>query len=120
MCKETFCIDTIISVFYFAKNYTLQPQNETQSQYYNSIQIVIFCHITYRHAPDSVEDNRKIIREYHFYMSDNRSHSNEFVQHCFKNYFDFLHEHAISMDRHIIWSDNCIGQFKNAHIFYWL
>ena len=24
------------------------------------------------------------------------------------------------MDRHIIWSDNCTGQFKNAHIFYWL
>ena len=24
------------------------------------------------------------------------------------------------MDRRIIWSDNCTGQFKNAGIFYWL
>ena len=24
------------------------------------------------------------------------------------------------MDRHIIWSDNCTGQFKNGHMFYWL
>ena len=67
-----------------------------------------------------MEDNRKIIREYHFYMSDDRSHSHEFVQHCFKNYFNFLQEHAISMGRHIIWSDNCTSQFKNAHMFYWL
>lgn len=53
-------------------------------------------------------------------MSDDRSHSHKFVQHCFENYFDFLHEHAISMDRHIIWSDNYTGQFINAHMFYWL
>ena len=33
-------------------------------------------------------------------------------------FFNFLHEHAISMDRHIIWSDNCTGQFKNARMFY--
>ena len=86
-CKETFPIGTIISVVDFAENYTLQPQNETQSQYYNSIQIAIFVHITYRHAPDSAEDNRKIIREYLFYMSDDRSHSYEFVQHCFEIFF---------------------------------
>lgn len=42
------------------------------------------------------------------------------MQHCFKNYFDPLQEYAIEMDRHIIWSDNYIGQFKNAHKFYWL
>lgn len=53
-------------------------------------------------------------------MSDDRSHSHEFVQHYFENYFDFLQEHAISIDRHIIRSYNCIGQFKNAHMFYWL
>ena len=53
-------------------------------------------------------------------MSNDRSHSHEFVQHCFKNYFDFLQEHAIAMDRHIIWFDNYTGQFKNAYMFYWL
>ena len=24
------------------------------------------------------------------------------------------------MDRHIIWSNNCTGQFKNSRMFYWL
>ena len=37
----------------------------------------------------------------------------------FEKYFDFLQEHNISMDRHIIWLDNWIGQFKNSHMFYW-
>ena len=50
MCKENFSIGTIILVVDFAENYTLQPQNETQSQYYNSIQLATFIHITYRHA----------------------------------------------------------------------
>ena len=51
---------------------------------------------------------------------DDRSHSHEFVQHWFENFFDFLHEHAIAMDRHIIWSYNYTGQFKNYRMFYWL
>ena len=53
-------------------------------------------------------------------MSDDRSHSHKFVQHFFENYFDFLEEHDIVIDRYIIWSNNCIGQFKNAFMFYWL
>ena len=53
-------------------------------------------------------------------MSNDRSHSHEFVQHFFENYFNFLQEHAISMDRHIIWLENCTSQFKNSCIFYWL
>ena len=33
---DTFPIGTILSVFDFAENYTLQPQNEIQIQYYHS------------------------------------------------------------------------------------
>ena len=47
-------------------------------------------------------------------MSDDRSHSHEFVQHCFENYFDFLQEHDIAMDRHIIWSDYYTGQVQEC------
>ena len=53
-------------------------------------------------------------------MSDDRSHSSKYVQHCFENFFEFLQEHDITMGRHLIWSDNCTGQFKNARMFYWL
>lgn len=54
-CKGTFPIGTIISIVDFVEKYTLQPQNETQAQYYNSIQVAIFVHITYRHSPDSTK-----------------------------------------------------------------
>ena len=52
-------------------------------------------------------------------MNGDRSHSHKFVKHFFENYFDFLQEHAIAMDRHIIWSNTFTSQFKNSHIFYW-
>ena len=35
-CRDTFPIGTILSVINFVENYTLQPQNEIQSQYYHS------------------------------------------------------------------------------------
>ena len=43
----------------------------------------------YRHAEldvdgfDSNENNREVIKEYHFYISDDRTHDTCFVQHCF-------------------------------------
>jgi hypothetical protein len=36
ICKDTFPIGTVLLVIDFAKKYTLQPQNEIQSQYYYS------------------------------------------------------------------------------------
>ena len=36
LCKDTFPLDTIVSVVDFAENYTLQPQNEVQAKYYTS------------------------------------------------------------------------------------
>jgi hypothetical protein len=36
LCKDTFPLDTIISVVDFIENYTLQPQNEVQPKYYTS------------------------------------------------------------------------------------
>ena len=36
ICQDTFPLRTILSVVDFAENYTLQPQNEIQSQYYHS------------------------------------------------------------------------------------
>ena len=120
ICRDTFPLGTILSVVDFAENYTLQPQNEIQSQYYHSEQVSIMVHITYRHGPDSTEEKRVIVKESHFYISDDRTHDIHYVQHCFKLFYD----HVIAMDipfyRHLIWSDGCAGQFKNARVFLWL
>jgi hypothetical protein len=109
ICRDTFPLGTILSVVDFAENYTLQPQNEIQSQYYHSEQVSIMVHITYRHGPDSTEEKRVIVKESHFYISDDRTHDIHYVQHCFKLFYD----HVIAMDipfyRHLIWSDGCAG-----------
>lgn len=84
------------------------------------MQVTIYVHIFYRHAPNSIEEDQKILREYHFYMSDNKLHSSKFVQYCFKVFYDNLKERQIQMTQHWIWSYNCTGQFKNARMFYWM
>jgi len=64
----------------FVENYTLAPQEEIQSQYYNSVQVFIFVHIVYRHVIDSTKDNKIFLREHHFYITDNWLHSYDFIQ----------------------------------------
>ncbi len=53
-------------------------------------------------------------------MSDNKLHSSDFVEYCFKVFYNNLKERQIQMTQHWIWLNNCTGQFKNARIFYWL
>ena len=54
ICRHTFPQGTILSVVEFVENYTLQPQNEIQGQYYHLYQVSIMAHITYRHGLDSI------------------------------------------------------------------
>lgn len=63
--------------------------------YYHSTQVSIFVHIAFMHADDSTEEDRKVVREYHFYISDDRTHLSEFVQGCFKFFYDSLRERNI-------------------------
>ena len=63
ICKTTFVIGTILSVVDFTENYTLAPQDEIQPHYYNSVQVTIYVYIVYKHAPDSIEEDQKILRE---------------------------------------------------------
>ena len=60
ICRDTFPLQTILSVVYFVETYTLQPQNEIQSQYYQLNQVSIMSHITYQHRLDSNEEKHVI------------------------------------------------------------
>jgi hypothetical protein len=77
-------------------------------------------HITYRNGPDSNEQNRVILKEYHFYIRNDRCHDLDYVQHCFQLFYNHLKEKNIQMDQNWIWSDGCTSQLKNAHVFQWL
>ena len=41
-------------------------------------------HITYRHGENSNEEKGAILKEYHFYLSDDKCHDLDFVQHNFQ------------------------------------
>ena len=62
ICQDTFPLGTILSVVDFVENYTLQPQNEIQSQYYHSEQVSIMVHIMYRHGPENNKEKRVILK----------------------------------------------------------
>ena len=62
ICRDTFPLGIILSVVDFAENYTLQPQNEIESQYYHSEQVTIMVHITYRHGRESNEEKHVILK----------------------------------------------------------
>ena len=62
ICWDTFPLEKLLSVVDFVENYTLQPQNEIQSQYYHSKQVSIMVHITYRHGPNSNEEKHVILK----------------------------------------------------------
>ena len=77
----------------------------------------------YRHAEldvngfDSNENNHEVIKEYHFYISDDRTHDTCFVQHCFGMLYKELSRRKINFKEHWVWSDGCAGQFKSACSF---
>ena len=88
-----FPLGTILSVVDFTENYTFATQKEIQSEYYHSDKVTIFVHVRYRHTQRSLDnigitnDNRHIIKEYHFYISDDRAHDTHYVQHCFDKFY---------------------------------
>ena len=77
-------------------------------------------HITYKHGEDSTEEKRVILKEYHFYISDDRCHDLDFVQHIFQVFYNHLNDNNIHMEKHWILSHGCVGEFKNVCVFQWL
>ena len=59
-------------------------------------------HIMYRHGQDSNEEKHVILKESHFYISDDQTHEIPYMHHYIKLFYD----HVIAMDipfyRHLI------------------
>ena len=46
-------------------------------------------------------DNRDVIKEYHFYISDDRIHYTHFVQHCIEFvFYDSLKRREVKFNEH--------------------
>lgn len=104
----------------FAKNYYFQCENEIQKMHQFSFQIAILVHITYHHNPNYVAnpDSKKIIKEYHYYVSNDKYHDILFVQHYFELQWGYLQALGVYPIKHWVWSDGCSGQFKSTRCLY--
>ena len=61
-----------------------------------------------------------MIKEYHFYISNDRTHDTHYVQHCFDIIYGSLKTRGVVMNEHWIWSDGCARKFKSSRSFFWL
>ena len=52
-------------------------------------------HNTYRHGADNTEEKRVILKEYYFYISDDRCHDLDFVQNGFQLLYNHLKDKNI-------------------------
>ena len=106
--REFFPPGTILSVIDFVENYTFVPQKQIQSEYYHSDQVFMLVHIIYIHFGQNIDyiestsENRNIIKEYHFYISDDCTHDTYFVKHCFGKIYDTLKSCGITFNEHWI------------------
>ncbi len=89
---KSFPKDCIVSLVDFVKKYNFQMQIEVHSMHWHSYQISILVHITYRSYSnfDGYDENSRILTKYHFYISNDRKHDFEFVQHCFKLHWRYI------------------------------
>jgi hypothetical protein len=58
--------------------------------HWHFFQVIILVHITFWVDPTSGQrnDEKKIIKETHFYVSDDKEHDTLFMQHCLLMHWD--------------------------------
>ena len=65
----------------------------------------IFTHVLYKHAHVNIDDvdntpeSHNVIKEYHFYISDDHEHDPLFVQHCFGLIYESFRENHTSFTK---------------------
>ena len=121
LALESLPENTILSHMDFAENYGFQVANEVQTEYYHSFQVTIMVHITFRINPEYARDNTqpRIIKEQHYWISDDPEHDTLYVQHCFGLHWRWLRAKGLCPTEHWVFSDGCARQFKSRRpMFY--
>jgi hypothetical protein len=92
LAMDTLPEGSILSHIDFAKNYSFQVQNKIQSMHWQNSQVTIMVNICYQRNPLFVAggEELKVIKDAHFYISDDKEHDTLFVQHCFLLHWRWL------------------------------
>jgi hypothetical protein len=90
--------------------------------HWHEFQIPILVQISYSKNPsfDSLVGELEVIKEVHYYVSNDTMHDTLFVQHAFMMHWDHLKDQGYSPKFHLVWSDGCSKQFKFARAWYFV
>jgi hypothetical protein len=76
-----------------------------------SYQINILVLICFHHNPkyDTYDEETRTLTQYHFYVSNDRKHDSEFVEHYFKLHWQHMVEQRYAPKWHFVWLDGCVA-----------
>ncbi len=80
------------------------------------MQITILVHITYRMNVeyDATDlQSSQVLKEVHYYISDNKTHDSFFVQHTFTLHWGYMKNTGCFPKQHLVWSD---GFLHNSNV----
>ena len=125
-CLETFEKGSIVIAMDFAENHAFLYQEEIQSLHWTPHQCTVFVVVLYRHAEDGVdgvgsestEQARHIVKEHHFFISDDGIKDVAWVKHALDELVKDLRGRSVTVRGVRFWSDGCAAQFKSGSGFW--
>lgn len=113
--KILYCLQLILHKTTFSKIIM-------KSKKWHSFQITILVHICYKWNPNYVlgveNGEKKLLTEYHYYISEDNNHDPLFVQHYFALHWAHLTIKNIWPNEHLVWYNGCATQFKSWWTWY--
>ena len=138
---DVFDKDEWVLQYDFAENHTFNFKYEVQQYHWNKTYCSLLVFVGYRHAPESTEHNRVVVKEEYHFISDDKEHDPSFVDWCLNLWFsyniDVTNNNRVSgavkkqidqvygggrkltaPKRVYIWSDGAPTQFKLKDAFF--
>jgi hypothetical protein len=75
------------------------------------MQITILVHITYKVNVEydvAYLQSFQVLKEVHYYISDDKTHDSLFVQHIFTIDWGYMKNKGCFPKQHLVWSDGCL------------
>jgi hypothetical protein len=90
--------------------------------HWHNFQVSILVHICYRKntSYNSTEDELEVIKEVHYYVSNDPMHDTLFVQRAFILHWHHLIGRGCFPNFHLVWNDGYNGQFKSTGAWYFV
>jgi hypothetical protein len=97
-------------------------QNKEQNMHWHNFQaILVFINYQPNLIPhDLTNPDSGLIKEVHYFVSNDTSHDTLFVQHAFMFHWSHLQSQRCTPSNHIVWSDGCLSQFESAKAWHFL